>query len=149
MTVTQRRTTAWTLVWLCVLVISYASLYPFDDWRNQDLAPWSFVGAPWPRYNTAFDIWSNLLGYMPLGFWLCLAAMRSGASDYLLKHRLARLAGTNGPAGRANSRQAQFAQRNGKARRRKSARSVARDLVGGRDWALLDRVHGASRLGLG
>ena len=78
MTVTQRRTTAWTLVWLCVLVISYASLYPFDDWRNQDLAPWSFVGAPWPRYNTAFDIWSNLLGYMPLGFWLCLAAMRSG-----------------------------------------------------------------------
>lgn len=74
----QRRTTAWILVWLCVLVISYASLYPFEHWRNQDIAPWSFVMAPWPRYNTAFDIWSNLLGYMPLGFWLCLAAMRSG-----------------------------------------------------------------------
>jgi VanZ family protein len=78
MTVARHRTTAWTLVWLCVLVISYASLYPFEHWRNQDIAPWSFVLAPWPRYNTAFDMWSNLLGYMPLGFWLCLAAMRSG-----------------------------------------------------------------------
>lgn len=73
----QRRTTAWTLAWLCVLVIVYASLYPFEDWRNQDIAPWSFVLAPWPNYQTTFDVWSNLLGYMPLGFWLSLAMLRS------------------------------------------------------------------------
>ena len=73
----KRRTTAWMLSWLCVLVIVYASLYPFEDWRNQDIAPWFFVTAPWPKYNTWFDIISNLLGYAPLGFWLCLAGMRS------------------------------------------------------------------------
>lgn len=73
----KRRTTAWALSWLCVLVIVYASLYPFEDWRNQDIAPWFFVGAPWSAYNTWFDIYSNLLGYGPLGFWWCLAAMRS------------------------------------------------------------------------
>ena len=75
--VARRRTTAWALSWLCVLVIVYASLYPFDDWRNQDIAPWFFVGAPWSAYNTWFDIFSNLLGYLPLGFWWCLAAVRS------------------------------------------------------------------------
>ena len=68
------------LSWLCVLVIVYASLYPFEDWRNQEIAPWSFVLAPWPKYNTWFDINSNILGYSPLGFWLCLAGMRSSYS---------------------------------------------------------------------
>lgn len=73
----QRRTTAWPLAWLCVLVICYASLYPFEDWRNQDIPPWSFVSAPWPKYQTAFDMGSNFLGYVPLGFWLSLAMLRS------------------------------------------------------------------------
>ena len=73
----QRRTTAWTLTWLCVLFIVYASLYPFEDWRNQDIPPWSFITAPWPQYQTAFDMSSNFLGYMPLGFWLTLAILRS------------------------------------------------------------------------
>ncbi len=74
----QRRTTAWTLAWLCVLVIVYASLYPFEDWRNQEIAPWSFIDAPWPKHFSSFDVWSNVLGYAPLGFWLSLAALRSG-----------------------------------------------------------------------
>jgi VanZ family protein len=78
MVTAQRRTTAWTLSWLCVLVIVYASLYPFEDWRNQDIAPWSFVDAPWPKHFASFDVWSNVLGYAPLGFWLSLAALRSG-----------------------------------------------------------------------
>ena len=73
----QRRTTAWTLTWLCVLFIVYASLYPLEDWRNQDIPPWSFITAPWPQYQTAFDMSSNFLGYMPLGFWLTLAILRS------------------------------------------------------------------------
>ncbi len=79
MVTAQRRTTAWLLVWLCVLVIVYASLYPFEDWRNQDIAPWAFMGAPWPKHFSSFDVWSNVLGYVPLGFWLALAALRSGA----------------------------------------------------------------------
>ena len=78
--VTKRRTTAWMLAWLCVLVIVYASLYPFEGWRNQAIEPWFFVGAPWYGHNTWFDLISNVLGYMPLGFWWCLAAMRSGVS---------------------------------------------------------------------
>lgn len=65
-----------------MLIIAYASLYPFEDWRNQEIAPWSFVTAPWPRYLTAFDLWSNFLGYVPLGFWLCLAAIRSGTARW-------------------------------------------------------------------
>jgi len=79
---TKQRTTAWTLAWLCVLVTIYASLYPFEDWRNQNIAPWSFVSAPWPNYLTTFDLWSNFLGYLPLGFWLCLAALRTGTSRW-------------------------------------------------------------------
>lgn len=82
MVTAHRRTTAWTLSWLCVLVIVYASLYPFEDWRNQEIAPWSFVQAPWPKHFSSFDVWSNVLGYAPLGFWLSLAALRSGAGRW-------------------------------------------------------------------
>lgn len=80
MVTAHRRTTAWTLAWLCVLVVVYASLYPFEDWRNQDIPPWSFVDAPWPKRLSILDLSSNVLGYAPLGFWLSLAALRSGLS---------------------------------------------------------------------
>jgi len=32
----------------------------------------------WPRYWTSFDFVANLLGYLPLGFLLCVAVVRSG-----------------------------------------------------------------------
>jgi VanZ family protein len=74
----MRKTSAWPLSQLCVALIVYASLYPFDQWRNQDIGPWTFLAAPWPRYWLGFDVASNVLGYAPLGFLLTLSAMRMG-----------------------------------------------------------------------
>lgn len=71
-----RQTSAWPLSQLCVAVIVYASLYPFDQWRNQDIAPWAFLVAPWPKYWTVFDVVANVLGYAPLGFFLALSVLR-------------------------------------------------------------------------
>ena len=50
-----------------LLLISYASLYPFTGWRISGLAPWSFIAAPLPHYWTGFDLGTNIVGYMPLG----------------------------------------------------------------------------------
>ncbi len=74
---TWRKTTAWPLCWLYAVLIVYASLYPFDNWRFQGVVSWSFMTAPWPRYWTGFDVFSNVVGYAPLGFLLVLAMHRS------------------------------------------------------------------------
>ncbi len=59
-------------------LVVYASLYPFEGWRAQGVAPFAFLQAPWPRYWTGFDLLSNLIGYLPLGFLLALAMLRGG-----------------------------------------------------------------------
>jgi VanZ family protein len=61
-----------------VALIIYASLYPFDQWRDQGIWSWSFLAAPWPKYWLGFDVVANVLGYAPLGFLLTLSAMRMG-----------------------------------------------------------------------
>lgn len=53
-------------VW-CLVLISL-SLYPFEGWRWPNLPPWEFLTQPLPRYRTPFDLWTNLLAYVPLGF---------------------------------------------------------------------------------
>ena len=73
----MRRTAAWPLAWIYALLIVYASLYPFDQWRIQGIAPWAFLLAPLPRYWTGFDVISNALGYAPLGFLCALAIHRT------------------------------------------------------------------------
>ncbi|WP_396433056.1 VanZ family protein [Limnohabitans sp.] len=73
----SRKTATWPLFWAYVLVILYASLYPFDNWRFQSALSWAFLTDPWPRYWTGFDLFSNLVGYAPLGFLLTLAVHRS------------------------------------------------------------------------
>ena len=73
----MRKTAAWPLMWIYAVLIVYASLYPFDNWRFQGIAPWHFLTAPWPKYWTGFDVLSNLLGYAPLGFLMALALHRS------------------------------------------------------------------------
>jgi VanZ family protein len=70
-------TTAWPLALAVVCLVIYASLYPFSEWRNQGLSPLYFLNEPLPKYWTGFDVGVNLLGYMPLGFLLALAALRS------------------------------------------------------------------------
>jgi VanZ family protein len=76
----MHKTSAWPLSLVYVALIVYASLYPFADWRDQGVAPWDYLAAPLPRYWTAFDLTSNVLGYAPLGFLLALSALRTGRS---------------------------------------------------------------------
>jgi VanZ family protein len=71
------KTSAWPLAGMYVVLVVYASLYPFEGWRNQGPLPLGFVLAPWPKYWTAFDLWANVLGYAPLGFLLALGALRT------------------------------------------------------------------------
>jgi VanZ family protein len=74
----MRKTSALPLALAYVGLIVYASLFPFVGWRDQGVAPWIFLTAALPRYWTAFDVVSNVLGYMPLGFLLALTALRTG-----------------------------------------------------------------------
>ncbi|NJS36495.1 MAG: VanZ family protein [Brachymonas sp.] len=71
------RSSASLLSAVFALLIVYASLYPFEGWRNQGIAPWAFLQAPWPRYWSRFDVVANGLGYIPLGFLLTLALLRT------------------------------------------------------------------------
>ena len=56
------------------LLTAYASLYPLESWRYHGASPFDYLGAPWPRYPSTFDMAVNLLGYVPLGF-LAVAAL--------------------------------------------------------------------------
>lgn len=67
------------------LVIIYASLQPFVDWRVAD--PFgAFLLAPWPRWITVDDIVFNLAAYIPLGFLLAtsLRARRTPATAAMI-----------------------------------------------------------------
>ena len=57
-----------------VLLVAYASLYPFEGWREHGLSPFAYLWAPAPRYVTGFDVAANVLGYVPYGF-LGMAAL--------------------------------------------------------------------------
>jgi len=57
-----------------VLVV-YASLYPMAGWRDHGLSPFAYLGSPWPRYVTSFDVAANVLGYVPYGF-LCVLSLQ-------------------------------------------------------------------------
>ena len=72
----MHKTSAWPLSQAYVALIVYASLYPFTGWRDQGIAPWAFLWSPWPKYWTAFDLVSNFVGYIPLGFLLSLSFAR-------------------------------------------------------------------------
>ena len=74
----MHKTSAWPLSLIYACLIVYASLYPFGEWRDQGIFPMAYLGQPWPKYWTGFDIGINILGYFPLGFFLALAALRTG-----------------------------------------------------------------------
>ena len=51
-----------------LLLIVYASWFPFSGWLNQGLSPLIFLEhASMPRYWTKFDAIINVVGYMPFG----------------------------------------------------------------------------------
>lgn len=74
----MHKTSAWPLALVYVGLVVYASLFPFEGWRDQGIAPWAFMAAPLPRWWTWFDVQVNVLGYAPLGFLLALSGLRSG-----------------------------------------------------------------------
>lgn len=85
----MHKTSAWPLALVYVGLVVYASLYPFAHWRNQGIEPWLFLVAPLPKYWTGFDVVSNVLGYMPLGFLLTLSALRTGRARFALASAIA------------------------------------------------------------
>ncbi len=60
------------LVFYLVLVV-YASCYPFSGWRDNGLLPWSYLSETMPHYWTVFDLVVNVIGYVPLGVLAVLA----------------------------------------------------------------------------
>ncbi len=61
------------------LLVIYASLHPFLGWRESGAAVFSYLSAAWPRYWTVFDLVTNALAYIPLGFlWVPAMQPRCG-----------------------------------------------------------------------
>ena len=56
-----------------LLLIVYASWYPFSGWRGSGLSPTTWMVAAMPQYWTKFDAIVNVIGYIPLGMMLVLA----------------------------------------------------------------------------
>jgi VanZ family protein len=56
-----------------LLLIVYASWYPFTDWRDSGLPLLSFLNLTPQRYWTGFDVIINIVGYMPLGALMVLS----------------------------------------------------------------------------
>jgi VanZ family protein len=68
------RTSTFARVGLAVytLLIAYASWYPFG-WHGTGLAPTAYLFADLPHYWTVFDVWTNVIGYLPFGLLLVFA----------------------------------------------------------------------------
>ncbi|MEP7296453.1 MAG: VanZ family protein [Burkholderiales bacterium] len=74
----RHRSSAAPLAWLYAALIVYASLYPFAGWHMPGASPLAFLGLPWPRWWTWFDLVTNVLGYLPFGALVFGALVRSG-----------------------------------------------------------------------
>ncbi|MBI5255550.1 MAG: VanZ family protein [Burkholderiales bacterium] len=75
----QRRSTAVPLALVWAALVVYASLFPFTGWRWPPGATLTdLLHLRWPRWWDPFDVVANLLGYLPLGLLLALAAMKAG-----------------------------------------------------------------------
>lgn len=60
-------------------LVLYASLFPFEPWRwPPGQSPGSLLVLPWPPWKDPFDLWANLLGYLPWGLLLIVALLGRG-----------------------------------------------------------------------
>lgn len=60
------------LIWAaayCALIV-YGSLYPFADWQKPHHLPFLFLFQPWPPFVTRTDVLTNVMAYLPLGYFL-------------------------------------------------------------------------------
>ncbi|HET9641967.1 MAG TPA: VanZ family protein, partial [Burkholderiaceae bacterium] len=72
------RSSAFPLALLYVLLVVYASLYPFMGWTwPPGHALTSLMRLKWPHWHQNFDIFANLAGYLPLGALVYVAGVRS------------------------------------------------------------------------
>ncbi len=79
----SQRSSAAPLALVYSALVLYASLYPFTGWRwppGPSLA--ALLALPWPPWRDPFDVWSNVLGYMPLGALLYVAQVRGGRAAW-------------------------------------------------------------------
>lgn len=74
----RHQSSAKPLALLYAALVVYASLYPFHGWHLSTEGLFDFVGLPWPRWWTGFDLVANLFGYVPLGALIFGAQVRSG-----------------------------------------------------------------------
>jgi VanZ family protein len=75
----RQRSSAAPLALVYAALLLYASLYPFTGWRwPPGLSLGALALLPWPPWRDPFDVWSNVLGYLPLGALLYVAQVRSG-----------------------------------------------------------------------
>ncbi|MFC0253553.1 VanZ family protein [Massilia consociata] len=56
-----------------LLLIIYASWYPFTGWRSSGVPLFTFLNTVMPRYWTGFDVAVNIVGYVPFGILLVLS----------------------------------------------------------------------------
>lgn len=68
----------WIAALFYLLALIMVSLFPFQGWVWAPGLPWEFLWQPLPRYRTDFDLWTNVLAYIPLGLvWSSLLVARS------------------------------------------------------------------------
>lgn len=71
---------------IVLLLVAYASLYPFTDWVDVGVPAFAYLWAPWPRYWVGTEIAANVAAYVPAGallVWAVYPRMR-GALAVLL-----------------------------------------------------------------
>lgn len=75
----RQRSAAVPLALAYAALVVYASLYPFSGWRwPTGASALALLALHWPPWREPFDIWSNVLGYVPLGALLYLSWVRAG-----------------------------------------------------------------------
>lgn len=74
-----QRSAALPLALAYAALVLYASLYPFSGWRwPSGASAATLLALHWPPWREPFDIWSNVLGYVPLGALLYVSRARAG-----------------------------------------------------------------------
>ncbi|MDX3906863.1 MAG: VanZ family protein [Pigmentiphaga sp.] len=52
---------------IVVLLVVYASLYPFTGWVGVGVPAFAYLSAPWPQYWVGSEIIANVAAYLPVG----------------------------------------------------------------------------------
>nr|WP_296467189.1 VanZ family protein [Pigmentiphaga sp.] len=68
---------------IVVLLVVYASLYPFTGWVDVGLPAFAYLRAPWPEYWVGSEIVANVAAYLPVGalfVWALYPACRRVAA---------------------------------------------------------------------